>query len=71
LKIVTRGGTTLLDEALVPITASAPAAPVGNTYVNVNLPAGSRGVDVVRQVAGQARRSGRRYGAPVVHYARR
>jgi tetratricopeptide (TPR) repeat protein len=70
LKIVTRGGTTLLDEALVPITASAPAAG-GNTNVTINMPAGSRGVDVVRQVAGQARRSGRRFGVPVVTYARR
>jgi hypothetical protein len=70
LKIVTRGGTTLLDEALVPLTASAPGAG-GTTNVSINMPAGSRGVDVVRQVAGQARRSGRRYGAPVVSYARR
>ncbi len=39
--------------------------------VNVNMPRGSRGVDVLRQVTSQARRSGRRYGVPVVHYARR
>lgn len=48
--------------------ATATAAPM---YVNINMPAGSRGVDVVKQVAGTARRSGRRYGVPVVHYARR
>jgi len=68
LKIVTRGGTTILDEALVPISSSASAPQVVN---NINMPAGSRGVDVVRQVSGQARRSGRRYGAQVVNYARR
>jgi len=45
------------------------AAP--SSVINVNMPAGSRGVDVLRQVSGQARRSGRRYGAQVVHYARR
>lgn len=69
LKIVTRGGTTILDEAIsvVPGAAAAPAA----QHVTINMPAGSRGVDVVRQVAGQARRSGRRFGAPVVSYARR
>lgn len=70
LKIVTRGGTTLLDEALVPISSSAAAA-AAPMHVSINMPAGSRGVDVVRQVAGQARRSGRRFGVPVVSYARR
>lgn len=65
LKIVTRGGTTLLDEALVPIASAA-----GSTNVTINMPRGSNGVDVVRQVAGQARRSGRRFGNPVVDYAR-
>lgn len=38
--------------------------------VNVNLPRGYRG-DVVSQVAGNTRRVGTRYGAPVVRYARR
>jgi len=48
----------------------APVPTAGAFTVNVNMPRGSRGVDVVRQIAGQARRSGRRYGVPVVHYAR-
>lgn len=49
------------------------AAPGGaTTVVNINMPAGARGVDVVRQVAGQTRRNGRRYGTtPVVNFARR
>jgi hypothetical protein len=54
-------------------TPDAPAAPAGPSapVVNVNLAPGARGVDVLRQVSGQARRSGRRYGTPTVHYARR
>lgn len=44
----------------------------GVTTVNINMPAGARGVDVVRQVAGQTRRNGRRYGGQqVVNFARR
>ena len=59
------------DGILIPIQGSAPpASSAPATIVNVNMPAGSRGVDVVRQVSGQARRSGRRYGAPVVRAAR-
>lgn len=50
--------------------ASAPAP--GPVTVNVNLPAGAKGVDVVRQVAGQTRRNGRRYGGQqVVNFARK
>lgn len=48
----------------------APAAPPAPT-VTVNMAPGARGVDVLRQVSGQARRSGRRYGTPTVHYATR
>jgi hypothetical protein len=70
LKIVTRGGTTILDEAISVVPGSATAGPAAQ-HVTINMPAGSRGVDVVRQVAGQARRSGRRFGVPVVTYARR
>lgn len=64
----------LAGHGLTPDSIGSPigtAAATGSTNVTINLPAGSRGVDVVRQVAGQARRSGRRYGAPVVTYARR
>jgi len=50
-----------------PVAPPLTAAPM---TVTVNMPTGSRGVDVVRQISGQARRSGRRYGVPVVHYAR-
>jgi hypothetical protein len=44
---------------------------VGTTSVVVNMPRGSSGVDVVRQIQGHARRAGRLYGAPVVTRARR
>lgn len=44
---------------------------VPSSVVNVNMPRGSNGVDVVRQIAGQTRRNGRRYGAQVVNFARR
>jgi hypothetical protein len=55
-----------------PITAAMMHQPSSAPMVvNVNMPRGSRGVDVLRQVSSQARRSGRRYGVPVVHYARR
>jgi len=68
LKIVTRGGTTILDEALVPISSAA-VAPTGNSYVTVNMPHGTRQNDVARAVGVNGRRNGRRYG--VVNYARR
>jgi hypothetical protein len=69
LTIAGRGGTQMVIE--VTPGAVGTAAPAAPQIVNVNMPAGSRGVDVVRQIAGQARRSGRRFGAPVVSYARR
>ena len=43
----------------------------GGTVVNVNMPRGSRGVDVMRTITGQTRRTGRKYGVAQVHYARR
>lgn len=61
LKLGGRGGTSIVVE--VDPTA---AAAVGATTVNVNMPRGSRGVDVVRQIQGHTRRSGRRYGGEVV-----
>lgn len=64
-------GTSLPAPAPGVPTATPMAVSAGATTVNVNMPAGSRGVDVLRQVSGQTRRSGRRYGVPVVHYARR
>ena len=55
----------------VSMPVSMPTATAAPMVVNVNMPRGSRGVDVLRQVSHQARRSGRRYGVPVSHYARR
>jgi len=69
LRSISRGGTHIVDEAVTGL--GAPAASSAPMHVTINMPAGSRGVDVVRQVAGQARRSGRRFGSPVVSYARR
>ena len=64
LKIVTRGGTTLLDEALTPIAAaSASSAPA--SIVNVTLPRGVRAGDIARAVGVNRRRNGRRYGVTV------
>jgi hypothetical protein len=48
-------------------TAAAPSMVTNN----ITLPAGSRGVDVLRTVTGQSRRSGTRYGAAVTSRARR
>jgi chromosome segregation ATPase len=59
LKIVTRGGTTILDEALVPISSAA-AAP--SSVVNVNMPRGVRHSDIQRAVGYSARRNGKRFG---------
>jgi hypothetical protein len=59
-----RGGTGIVDESLF-------AAPAAGAVNNIYMPRGARGVDVVRQISGSARRSGRRYGAQVVTHARR
>jgi hypothetical protein len=61
LKIVTRGGTTLLDEALIPMAATA-SAPAPN--VTVNMPRGARYSDIARAVGFTTRRNGRRFGVP-------
>lgn len=53
-----------------PTSAAAPAAP-SVTNVNVHLPRGARAGDIARAISAHTRRSGRRYGAPVVTYARR
>jgi len=71
LVIAGRGGTQMVIELDPTKAAAPPPAAAAPSHVTINMPAGSRGVDVVRQVAGQARRSGRRFGAPVVSYARR
>lgn len=55
----------------VPGNPSPDGGTYGATTVNVMMPAGSRGVDVVRQLTGHARRAGRFYGAAVVTHARR
>jgi len=52
----------------------AGAAAAGGQVVsvtNVNLPAGSRGIDALREITGAARRSGTRYGSAAVSRARR
>jgi hypothetical protein len=73
LEIVAKGGAgygAITGPGAGPRMAPA-AASSSSTVVNVNMPRGSNGVDVVRQIAGQTRRNGRRYGSPVVHFARR
>lgn len=62
LKIVTRGGTTLLDEALTPIASAASASSAPSTIVNVQLPRGVRAGDIARAVGVNRRRNGRRFG---------
>lgn len=52
----------------------AGAAAAGGQVVsitNVNLPAGARGIDALREVTGAARRAGTRYGSAAVGRARR
>ena len=49
----------------------AAARSVGGTVVTVNLPAGARGVDALREVTRAARRTGTRYGSAAVSRARR
>lgn len=72
LEIVARGGAGYAGVIAGTPSMVNPSPPGGVTTVNINMPAGSRGVDVVRQVAGQTRRNGRRYGAAqVVNFARR
>ena len=56
---------------VAPPPVVTPLTAVPQQIVNVTMPRGSRGVDVLRQISGQARRSGRRYGVSVVHYAQR
>ena len=41
------------------------------SITNVNLPAGARGIDALREVTGATRRSGSRYGSAAVSRARR
>jgi hypothetical protein len=41
------------------------------SITNVTLPAGSRGIDALREVTGAARRAGTRYGSAAVSRARR
>jgi len=60
LKIVTRGGTVILDEALVPSPSAAPSS-----VVNVNMPRGVRHSDIYRAVGVSGRRNGKLFGARV------
>ena len=58
LKIVTRGGTVILDEALQPI----PSSSASSSVVNVNMPRGVRHSDIQRAIGYSTRRNGKRFG---------
>lgn len=54
-----------------PVGTSGLSASSAPMTVNVNLPRGARHTDIARAMNTATRRSGRRYGNPAVHHARR
>jgi len=63
-----QGGLQAWIDRLTPGGTAAATSSVST--VNVNLPRGARHSDIARAMQTTARRSGRRYANPVVHYAR-
>lgn len=71
-EIIAKGGAGYAQpgQGTGPRSVNPGPGPAPAPSVVVNLPRGANGVDVVRAIAGQTRRNGRRYGAGVVHFAR-